>query len=57
MLESRTKGFWDDVEDLRDEPPYRSAPPPMNLLTQPARGDEARFNTGLARALEWHKDY
>ncbi|NUP40105.1 MAG: immunity 49 family protein [Streptomyces sp.] len=31
--------------------------PPMNLLTQLARGDEARFNTELAKALEWHKDY
>lgn len=31
--------------------------PPMNLLTQLARGDETRFNTELAKALEWHKDY
>ncbi|MFE9399056.1 immunity 49 family protein [Streptomyces flavidovirens] len=31
--------------------------PPMNLLTQLARGDEEKFNTELAKALEWHKDY
>lgn len=31
--------------------------PPMNLLTQLARGDETRFNTELAKALEWHRDY
>ena len=31
--------------------------PPMNLLTQLARGDQNKFNTELAKALEWHKDY
>ncbi|MBT2504792.1 immunity 49 family protein [Streptomyces sp. ISL-98] len=31
--------------------------PPMNLLTQLARGDEEKFNTELAKALEWHKSY
>ncbi|MBA2809426.1 immunity 49 family protein [Streptomyces sp. KM273126] len=31
--------------------------PPMNLLTQLARGDQEKFNTELAKALEWHKDY
>ncbi|MBC9729920.1 immunity 49 family protein [Streptomyces sp. TRM68367] len=31
--------------------------PPMNLLTQLARGDQDKFNTELAKALEWHKDY
>jgi hypothetical protein len=29
----------------------------MNLLTQLARGDQDKFNTELAKALEWHKDY
>ncbi|MHA5054105.1 immunity 49 family protein [Streptomyces sp. SD15] len=31
--------------------------PPMNLLTQLARGDQDKFNAELAKALEWHKDY
>jgi hypothetical protein len=31
--------------------------PPMNLLTQLARGDQEKFNTELAKALEWHKGY
>ncbi|WP_405721301.1 immunity 49 family protein [Streptomyces sp. NBC_01537] len=31
--------------------------PPMNLLTQLVRGNQDRFNTELAQALEWHKDY
>jgi hypothetical protein len=31
--------------------------PPMNLLTQLARGDQEKFNAELAKALEWHKDY
>ena len=31
--------------------------PPMNLLTQLVRGDQDRFNTELATAVEWHKDY
>ncbi len=31
--------------------------PPMILLAQLARGDQDRFNTELANALEWHKDY
>ncbi|MEV1084346.1 immunity 49 family protein [Streptomyces sp. NPDC050211] len=31
--------------------------PPMNLLTQLARGDQDKFNTELAKAVEWHKDY
>lgn len=31
--------------------------PPMNLMSQLARGDENGFNTELAKALEWHKDY
>ncbi|MFI9764498.1 immunity 49 family protein [Streptomyces sp. NPDC051963] len=31
--------------------------PPMNLLTQLARGDQDKFNTELAKSLEWHKDY
>lgn len=31
--------------------------PPMNLLTQLARGDQDKFNTELAKALQWHKDY
>ncbi|MFF4606253.1 immunity 49 family protein [Streptomyces sp. NPDC001339] len=31
--------------------------PPMNLLTQLVRGDAERFNTELAKAVEWHKEY
>ncbi|WP_327353038.1 immunity 49 family protein [Streptomyces sp. NBC_01304] len=31
--------------------------PPMNLLTQLARGGEESFNSELAGALEWHKEY
>lgn len=31
--------------------------PPMNLLTQLVRGDQDRFNTELAKTIEWHKDY
>lgn len=31
--------------------------PPMNLLTQVARGDQDRFNAELAKTLDWHKDY
>ncbi|MGR8007891.1 immunity 49 family protein [Streptomyces hypolithicus] len=31
--------------------------PPMNLLTQLARGDQDKFNAELAKALEWHKEY
>ncbi|MHA5054106.1 immunity 49 family protein [Streptomyces sp. SD15] len=31
--------------------------PPMNLLTQLARGDQDKFNAELAKAIEWHKDY
>ncbi|MDI3420756.1 immunity 49 family protein [Streptomyces luteolus] len=31
--------------------------PPMNLLAQIAKRDESAFNTELAQALEWHKDY
>ncbi|GAA2286278.1 hypothetical protein GCM10010145_65970 [Streptomyces ruber] len=31
--------------------------PPMNLLTQLARGDQEKFNAELAKALEWHKEY
>ncbi|GAA2519120.1 immunity 49 family protein [Streptomyces longisporus] len=31
--------------------------PPMNLLTQLARGDQERFNAELAKAVEWHKEY
>ena len=31
--------------------------PPMNLLTQLVRGDQDKFNTELAKTIEWHKDY
>ncbi|WP_327353035.1 immunity 49 family protein [Streptomyces sp. NBC_01304] len=31
--------------------------PPMNLLTQLVRKDQDRFNTELAKAVEWHKGY
>ncbi|MFF4359579.1 immunity 49 family protein [Streptomyces sp. NPDC001604] len=31
--------------------------PPMNLLTQLARGDQDKINAELAKALERHKDY
>ncbi len=31
--------------------------PPMNLLTQLARGDQDKFNAELAKAVQWHKDY
>ncbi|WP_210582688.1 immunity 49 family protein [Streptomyces sp. GESEQ-4] len=31
--------------------------PPMNLLTQLTRGDQNKFNTELAKTLEWHKYY
>ncbi|MEU8896238.1 immunity 49 family protein [Nocardia sp. NPDC048505] len=31
--------------------------PPMNLMTQLARGDDDRFNNELAKALQWHKEY
>jgi hypothetical protein len=31
--------------------------PPMNLLTQLARGDQDKYNAELAKAVEWHKDY
>ncbi|MEY9994760.1 hypothetical protein ABIE67_006792 [Streptomyces sp. V4I8] len=31
--------------------------PPMNLLTQLARGDQDKFNAELAKAVEWHKGY
>ncbi|MEV6949195.1 immunity 49 family protein [Streptomyces sp. NPDC051172] len=31
--------------------------PPMDLLTQLVRGDQDRFNTELAKAVEWHKEY
>ncbi|MCF1596040.1 immunity 49 family protein [Streptomyces muensis] len=31
--------------------------PPMNLLTQLVRGDHNKFNTELAKTVEWHKDY
>ncbi len=49
-----------DPEVLR--PATRSAVlnlmyPPMNLLTQLVRGDQDRFNTELAKTVEWHKDY
>ncbi|MBT2421256.1 immunity 49 family protein [Streptomyces sp. ISL-22] len=48
-----------DPEVLR--PASRSAVlnimyPPMNLLTQLVRGDQDRFNTELAKTIEWHKD-
>ncbi|MFJ8672610.1 immunity 49 family protein [Streptomyces sp. NPDC093589] len=35
----------------------RIAYPPMNLLTQLARGDQQKFNAELVNALEWHKGY
>ncbi|MFE7311727.1 immunity 49 family protein [Streptomyces sp. NPDC057555] len=31
--------------------------PPMNLLTQLARGDAEKFNAELAKAIRWHKEY
>ncbi|MGW2919646.1 immunity 49 family protein [Streptomyces angustmyceticus] len=47
----------DVIRHTEPEGVLRLMYPPMNLLTQLVRGDEGKFNTELAKAVEWHKEY